>query len=43
MLPKQTTVVVVLSVIMVMGAGCAGWEFSVYEEEETDDNGETYA
>lgn len=40
-LAKQSTVAVFLSVIMIMSTGCTGWEFSVYEEEETDGNGET--
>jgi clumping factor B len=41
MVAKRSTVAVLLSVIMIMSAGCTGWEFSVYEEEETDGNGET--
>lgn len=41
MVAKRSTVAVLLSVIMIMSAGCTGWEFSVYEEDETDGNGET--
>ncbi|MFC7008554.1 carboxypeptidase regulatory-like domain-containing protein [Halalkalicoccus salilacus] len=42
MLSKQTTIAVVLSMIMVMSAGCAGWgtDGPTNPDEETDGNGE---
>jgi hypothetical protein len=42
MLSKQTTIAVVLSILMVLSAGCAGWgtDGPANSDEETDGNGE---